>query len=436
MKILLINPPNSGRSIPEEQYGIETVKLIFRGEPLALEVLAGNLNGQDVRIADLKVRPDSLEAELADLAPDLVGITGMTCEANAVLKIAEMVRDQTGATVAVGGHYASADPPFFNHPAVDYVVVGLGKASFAELVAELETGGDPGEIPGVARTRPGGEIQWTPRRFSPADLVDNRAPRYDLVACHRDQYVMSGVGGKTGYVVSAHGCTHHCTFCCVPSVTGGRYLAHSPEAVVRDIGLLGEVPAIRLADANTFGDPVQAEALAHRLLDAGLDKRIVADVRADTVVRHPELFELWRQAGLAAAVIGFEEISDEGLRVLGKGCDTAANHRAVEILKGLGIRIIGDFIVSPDYTEADFDRLERYIGDMAIDLPIPAVLTPLPGTPLFRRLRDRITVTDLDYYTFTNAVVPTRLPERTFYEVYSGLLGRCLARGHQPSNSS
>ena len=44
MKILLVNPPNCGRSIPEEEYGIDTIKMIFRGEPLALEVIAGNLD--------------------------------------------------------------------------------------------------------------------------------------------------------------------------------------------------------------------------------------------------------------------------------------------------------------------------------------------------------------------------------------------------------
>ena len=37
MNILLINPPNCGRSIPEERYGITSLKQIFRGEPLALE---------------------------------------------------------------------------------------------------------------------------------------------------------------------------------------------------------------------------------------------------------------------------------------------------------------------------------------------------------------------------------------------------------------
>ena len=72
MRILLINPPNCGRSIPEERYGITSLKQIFRGEPLALEELAGNLTEHAVRILDLKADPESLGRELAEFGPCLL----------------------------------------------------------------------------------------------------------------------------------------------------------------------------------------------------------------------------------------------------------------------------------------------------------------------------------------------------------------------------
>ncbi len=428
MKILLVNPPNSGKSIPEEQYGITTIKMIFRGEPLALETLAGNLAGHEVRICDLKVTPDGLAADLSDMAPDIVGITGMTCEANAVLAIAEAVKSLSGAAVVIGGYHATCDPEFFNRGCIDYVVLGVGKKSFRELVDSLASGTGCDNITGIAKIRPEKPLTYVSRKYGPADLVDGAPPRYDLVAHHRDQYVMHGVGGKIGFVASAFGCTHRCFFCSVPAMTGGRYLTHSIDAVIRDMTLLADIPVIRLVDANTFGDPVMAEHLARRILDAGMSKPLVADVRSDTVVRHPELFRLWKEAGLATAVIGFEEITDERLQAYNKKNDVAVNVRAMDILKDLGIRIIGDFIVSPDYEEADFTRLYRFVQRHPIDLPIPSILTPVPGTPLYRKIKDRITIHDLDYYTFLNAVVPTRLPEKEFYERYSDLLKRCLSR--------
>jgi hopanoid C-3 methylase len=99
-------------------------------------------------------------------------------------------------------------------------------------------------------------------------------------------------------------------------MTGGKYLSHSADAILRDMNLLKICRIIRLVDANTFGNIEIAEKLGLRILESGLDKKIVADVRSDTVVKHPELFKLWKKAGLTTAVIGFEEISDIRLKDL------------------------------------------------------------------------------------------------------------------------
>lgn len=428
MNILLVNPPNCGRSIPEERYGIEAIKMIFRGEPLSLEVLAGNLHGHGVAILDLKADPAALDEGRLPFTPDLVGFTGVTCEANTVLSLAERFKTEYGAITAVGGQHASSEPAFFLGPHVDHVVVGLGKLSLRELVDALEAGGSPA-IPGIVSSAAGMGV-FVPRRYGTADLVEARPPRYDLVAQHRDLYVMSGVGGKVGFVASAFGCTHNCDFCCIPNMTGGRYLVHGTDAVMRDIAQLDELPLIRLVDANTFGRVDAAMELGQRLQACGWQKKIVADVRADTVVRHPELFALWRSVGLAVAVIGFEEIDDDRLKAMNKKSRHSIHLEATRILKDLGIRIVGDFIVSPDYTLEAFDRLRAFVEASEIDLPIPSVLTPLPGTPLHRRLADQITITDLDYYTFTNAVVATRLPEETFYRTYAEMLKGFLAHLH------
>jgi len=112
MKILLVNPPNCGRSIPEEEYGIDSLKMFLRGEPLCLEALAGNLDDHDVRIVDLKAAPDIYGDILADFNPNVVGITGVTCEANTMLKLASEAKKKVRATVVVGGIHASSDPIF------------------------------------------------------------------------------------------------------------------------------------------------------------------------------------------------------------------------------------------------------------------------------------------------------------------------------------
>ncbi|MCK4501602.1 MAG: cobalamin-dependent protein, partial [Desulfuromonadales bacterium] len=212
MRILLVNPPNCGKSIPEERYGIDSIKMIFRGEPLALETLAGNLLQHEVEILDLKVEPDSLTERIATFDPQIVGFTAMTCEANTVVKLASEVREASNAQIVVGGTHASATPEFFNRREIDWVVVGLGKQSFAELVTALDTKTSV-NIPGIAATSPTTSLSWLPRKFSRKDLVNNLATRYDLVANYRPNYTLESLGLKMGLVATAAGCPYDCNFC-------------------------------------------------------------------------------------------------------------------------------------------------------------------------------------------------------------------------------
>jgi len=430
MNILLVNPPNSGRSIPEERYGIDSIKQILRGEPLALEVLAGNLDGHTVEIVDLKAEPAGLWSAVERLGPDVIAFTAMTCEAQTVRRLAAELRADTSARLVVGGIHASADPEYFNVAPFDFVVVGLGKASFRELVDALEAGGTGQGIDGVAATTSGTPLAYTPRRFGRRDLVPGKPPRYDLVARYRTEYFLPKLGVQLGAVVSAYGCPYSCSFCCIESQCGGAYLRHDIDEVIADIQRLEGVPFVRLVDANTFGHLGHARELARRLKAEGLGRHFLADVRSDTVVRHPELLEAWKEAGLRSVVIGFEEIGDTRLGLLNKQNSAENNREAIRILKEMGISIVGDFIVDPDFDEAQFEALGRYLEENPVDLPMLTVLTPLPGTELYKELRGRIVIDDLDYYTLTNAVLPTRLDEETFYRRYAELLraGHASAR--------
>jgi len=423
MNILLINPPNCGRSIPEERYGITSLKQIFRGEPLALEELAGNLRQYDVRIVDLKADPGGLDEILAHFIPDVVGITGVTCEANTMLQLALKLKKHCDPTVVVGGIHASNDPEFFNHEVVDYIVVGLGKKVFAELVSCLERRemGD-GTLPGLIRTKPGEPLHRPPCRHTVTDLVEAKPPAYDLVQQYRAHYVLEKLRINMGFVASAYGCPHRCSFCCIKGQAGGRYLTKSIDAVIRDIQLLGDIPIIRLVDANTFGDIDRAKALSRALVKSELNKQYLADIRSDTVVRHPQMLRDWKEAGLRAVIIGFEEISDASLSAMNKANKASINTEAIGLLNDIGITIVGDFIISPGYDENDFRRLGEYLGGNRIDLPMVTVMTPLPGTEFYRQQKHRIINHDLDYYTLTNAVTKTKLEEKQFYTLYADLL--------------
>jgi radical SAM superfamily enzyme YgiQ (UPF0313 family) len=429
MRILLVNPPNSGRSIPEEEYGVTSIKQIFKGEPFSLEVVAGALTGHDLMIVDMKCEEeDALWHAVAVFRPQVIGFTSVTCEANTVLRYARKIREETDCVIVVGGNHATCDPSYFNRSEIDYIVIGVGKKSFSDLINHIQKGECGTAIPGIAKTSAGSSLSYMPRDYGPVDLMDHCPPRYDLVERYREHYVLEKLGMKIGFVITAYGCTHVCSFCTIPGTTGEKYLVHSTDSVIRDIFLLDNIPFIRMVDANTFGNPAASRDLCRKIKHLGIRKRFIADVRADTIVQHYDLLKEWKEAGLHAVVVGFEDIQDRRVEGYNKKYKARIIPRSIELLHELNMLIVGDFIVPPDYTEDDFAELERFIVASGIQVPVLSVLTPIPGTPLYKIMKDRIVIRDLDYYTFTNAVVPTALPEKAFYKTFSELVKRLQGR--------
>jgi len=415
MKILLVNPPNSGKNIIEEKYGISLIRETFKGEPLSLEVLAGNLREEAVDIFDMKADNTPYEQKLKEFTPDLVGITAMTCEANAALRILKETKAYSPKIVTVaGGIHATINPEFFNQPFVDYVVIGIGKKTLALLVGYLKHENELKEIPGLG-VQNNGKFCVSPQKTRQEDLLEEVLPARELVKKYKSAYYLNNFNISIDFVDTAYGCTNRCSFCCLWSITGGKYLAKTPQAVVRDIGF-SESFCVRLVDANTFGNSRRAKEIASLIKQNRINKLFVVDARADTIARQPELIGIWKEIGLKAVVVGFEEIEDIGLRGFNKRTTADINTRAINILHENGINIIGDFIVSPEYEETDFDKLSDYVGKHKIELPGFSVLTPLPGTPIYEQFKEQIIIDNLDYYTLTNAVIRTKLSEKRFYQ--------------------
>ena len=428
---MLINPPNCGRSIPEEEYGIISLKQIFKGEPFNLEVLAGPLNNHEVMIFDLKCESEEAFWKAFDqFQPDVAGLTAVTCEANTVIRLAGKIKEKRNCVTVTGGNHATYDPDYFNRAEFDYIAIGLGKKSFSELINNLA--GDKEEnIAGIAKTSPGKSLNYLRRNYDETDLMDEIPPRYDLVAKYRNQYFLEHLGLTMGFVVTAFGCTHKCSFCTIPKMTCGKYLNHSADAVLRDIQLLGDIPFIRMVDANTFGNLSLSIDLHKKITKSGIRKNFFADVRADTIVKNPALMKYWKEAGLYAVVVGFEDFQDERLADYDKKYQGNIINKAIDILHELGIVIVGDFIASPEYDESDFEKLEEFIVANKIQIPVISVLTPIPGTPLYENIKKDIIISDLDYYTFTNAVTKTKMPEAVFYKTFADLVKRLHRKPHK-----
>jgi hypothetical protein len=124
------------------------------------------------------------------------------------------------------------------------------------------------------------------------------------------------------------------------------------------------------------------------LCERGIQKHYFAWARSTTVSRRPELFRLWRTAGLDAVFLGFEAINDADLDQISKHSSVADNERAHATLRELGIAVQAGFMVNAGFTRQNFRDLQDYMKRMPPAQITCTVYTLLAGQPgLARRER-------------------------------------------------
>ena len=85
----------------------------------------------------------------------------------------------------------------------------------------------------------------------------------------------------------------------------GRYYMREIEGVVREIASVPE-RFVFLVDDEAFINVRRMTDLALALRAAGVQKEYFAYCRIDTLLRHREMMELWREVGLRRLFIGIE----------------------------------------------------------------------------------------------------------------------------------
>lgn len=389
-----------------------------RLEPLALELVGAAVSREhEVRLVDMMIRRSDLKRTLRDFRPDVAGVTteaARSAEAIAVLRTVR--RASPGCLTVAGGCHPTTSAETFIDPAVDLCVLGEGVKTFAELCAARKAGATSFEhIAGLA-IRTDGAMRRTDPRPLPQTLDDQPLPDRSLTARYRKYYHFI-TEPSAAVMRMSFGCPNRCSFCSGPVYAGGRYASRDPGLMVQEIAGIRE-PFIYIGDNGSFHEADRMERLARMLLDAGIRKRYLAYVRADTVVGNPELFELWARAGMSVAMIGLEALDDESLAAMDKGSDAATNDRAVKLLEEIGISILGGFVLRPQTRAEDFRRLDRYIKAHRSIVHVEFTpLTPFAGTLYRQQHRDQLLPCGWDVYDLQHFVTKTDLPHKQLYRL-------------------
>lgn len=378
--------------------------------PLGLMSVAASLGGHEVRLLDMKVEkpePGGLAA-LMDWA-DFVGISVLTPSVDSGLELCAMAR-QRGAMTVLGGPHPSLMPQLAENPDVDVVVRGDGEIAMREIA----DGHPLSSISGISYME-GTELVHNPDR-PPIDLSTLPPPRRDLIAANARKYKAFGISLTS--ISTARGCPYKCSFCCVHEIWHG-YRQLSPPEVVQEIKRAGHAEIVSVVDDNFCYDMHRVDEICDLIIQDGLDDRLYSVFsRVDSIVRHPEVVAKMARANMRVVFIGIEAASQEALDRMNKNQALEDIFRACEILESNGIMIWGGFIVgNPDDTWEDVQALIKMSRKLPIDIAQFTIITPYPGTELYRYAWEAGLIEEMDFAEYCECEPAMRTPNLSTVEL-------------------
>ncbi len=206
-----------------------------------------------------------------------------------------------------------------------------------------------------------------------------------------------GAGWGTFRIIpieSGRGCPYGCEFCTVTGFFGDSIRFRTNESVVNELLLLkarakseGGQIAVFFIDDNFAINIKRTKSLLRDIIAAGAQMHWVAQISAN-LLRDEELVDLIAASGGKWVFIGMESIDPANLADMNKGFNKPGEYAAVlERLAQRNVYAITSFIFGMDNdTTGVAERTLKEIRTWPAGLPIFGLLTPLPATPLYKRL--------------------------------------------------
>ena len=370
MKILLVQPKSTGYVGQVSKSGKAGFARVTLTTIAALTPPQHEVVIHDARLGD----PDY------DGDWDLVGFTGMTCEIPHVYQMADEFRKR-GKTVVIGGYHATALPEEAAKHA-DIVVLGEGEGVWPQILLELENGGAK---------------QSNYQNPDMIEMRDMAIPRRELL--NRNMYTVFST------LQATRGCPFDCDYCAVTKFFGRSYRWRPVEEVVAEIANQPDKCWMFLDD-NLIGNVKYAKELFRALIPLGITWGAQASFN---LTKDAELMDLYAAGGGRFVFIGFESVSPEALKSVGKGMNRPEEYVAgIRQLHSRGITIMGSFMFGLDGDDLGvFKRTVDFVNATKIDVVIYHILTPFPGTRLYEEMdrQGRIHDRDWSHYDACQSVI-------------------------------
>jgi len=333
--------------------------------PLGLLTIAPYFEvGNELKLIDMNVNP-LVDEDI--LWADYVFISAMITQKDSTGEVVQRCKE-LGVKMVAGG-------PLFNHlhdefPDVSHFILDEGEITIPLFLEDLKN--ENLKKIYTSDLRP--DISLVP------------IPKWDLI--NLDDYARMALQ-------FSRGCPFDCEFCDIVNLNGRVPRVKSVEQFMNELNSLydcGWRSSIFIVDDNFMGNVVQVKRLLKELIKWRKEKHYKWSFMTQISINFAsddELMLLMQKAGFSTVFIGIETPSKSSLEECGKFHNK--NRDMVKDIKKIynyGMEVYGGFIVGFDHDDENILKTQfEFIQETGIVVAMMGLLTALPGTRLYKRLK-------------------------------------------------
>jgi anaerobic magnesium-protoporphyrin IX monomethyl ester cyclase len=315
-----------------------------------------------------------------------------------------------GTPVGFVGLAASKLPDVFR-PHADFVIRGEPEAAFTRLV-------NGESFSGVIDSEPLADLDALPFPHWSA-IVPRVGRTWTLPFAGRPF-------GRAFPVLASRGCPEFCTYC--PHRILAGYRVRSVRNVVEELSHLCALyphPYVVFRDPLFTQDRERCLAICDAIAERGLSLRFECETRLDRL--DIQLIDTLHAAGLRAMSFGVESVAPTTLRRVGRRPIPDGHQRGmIAHCRRRGIATAAFYVLG--FTTDDWQSTAATI-EYAVDLGSTVaqfkILTPYPGTPMWKHMSDLVFETDWERF---DGFTPTFAHPHLTTEELTFLLGAAYTR--------
>jgi len=298
---------------------------------------------------------------------DMVFISGMIVQKEHAQILIDWCKQHNKIVVAGGPLFTTQHENFRN---VDYFILGEAEITLLLFLKDFSKGRAKHFY--ISNEHP--------------DITKTPAPMWSLINPHHYAAMC---------IQYSRGCPFNCEFCDIIIMNGRIPRSKTSEQVLQELQAIyvtGWRGSVFIVDDNFIGNQKKVKELLVNIIKWQKQHNypfVFFTEASINLADDSELMKLMIKANFSMVFLGIETPEENSLKAIGKFQNINRNlNEAIRIIHNHGLMVMGGFIVGFDQdNENIFERQIRFIQQTGIAVAMVGILTALPKTRLWQRLK-------------------------------------------------